>query len=87
MHDLAVQVRQLDGVGVDEAERPHARGGEVQRRWRAEAAETDYQYLSDREEDRLVVVVEFGSGKGRRGCMYSGEGEGERGEEGVCVAR
>lgn len=49
MHDLAVQVRELDGVGVDKAEGADPGRGKVERCGRAEAAEADDQDL-----DRLV---------------------------------
>ena len=41
--DLPLQVRLVDDVGVDDPERADARGGEVERRRRAEAARADQQ--------------------------------------------
>ena len=49
MHDLAVQVGQLDGVGVDEAERVDAEGGEVKGGGGAEAAKADDEDLGRRD--------------------------------------
>jgi hypothetical protein len=39
--DLAVDVGELDDIGVNEAERADAGAGEVQGGWGAEAAEAD----------------------------------------------
>ena len=41
--DLALEVRVVDDVGVDDPERPDARGGEVERGRRAEPARADQQ--------------------------------------------
>jgi hypothetical protein len=46
VQDLSLQVRRIDDVRVDDAERPHARGGEVQRRGRPEAAGADEEHLA-----------------------------------------
>jgi hypothetical protein len=43
--DLALQVGEVDDVVVDDAERPHARRGEVERGRRAEAAGAQQQHL------------------------------------------
>ena len=43
MHDLALEVRLVDDVVVDDPERADAGGGEVERRGRAEAAGADQQ--------------------------------------------
>ncbi len=43
--DLALEVRRVDDVVVDDAEAADARGGEVERRGRAEAAGADQQHL------------------------------------------
>lgn len=45
MHDLAVQIRAFDGVGVDEPEGSDTRRGEVEGGGGAEAAEADDQDL------------------------------------------
>ena len=45
VEDLALQVRRVDGVGVDEAERADAGRREVERRGRAEAAGAEEQHL------------------------------------------
>ena len=42
--DLALQVRVVDDVGIDDAERADACGGEVERRGRAEPAGADQQH-------------------------------------------
>ena len=42
--DLALQVRVVDDVGVDDAERADAGRGEVERRRRAEAAGADQEH-------------------------------------------
>ena len=44
MEDLALQVRRVDGVGVDDPERAHAGRGEVQRGGRAEPAGAEQQH-------------------------------------------
>jgi hypothetical protein len=41
VHDLTVEVREFDGVAVDEAERVHAQCGEVEGCRGAETAETN----------------------------------------------
>ena len=76
MHDLAVQIRQLDDIAVDEAERMDAKGGEVERCRGAEAAEADDQDArggdgrlaadGDGREERLAVVAGRGEGVGRK---------------------
>jgi hypothetical protein len=43
VHDLAVEIRELDGVAVDEAEGVDAEGSEVEGCRGAEAAEADYE--------------------------------------------
>ena len=43
--DLALEVREVDDVEVDDADRAHARGGEVERGRRAEPAGADQQHL------------------------------------------
>ncbi len=43
VHDLALQVRVVDDVGVDDAEGSDARRREVERRGRAEAARADQE--------------------------------------------
>jgi len=42
---LALEVRALDVVVVDDAQRSHARRGEVLDDWRAEAARPDHQHV------------------------------------------
>jgi len=42
--DLPLQIAQLDRVGVDDAEVSDARGGQIERRWSAEAPRTDEQH-------------------------------------------
>ena len=44
--DLALQVRVVDDVGIHDPERPDARGGEVERRRRAEAAGADQEHAA-----------------------------------------
>ena len=44
MNDLALQVGQIDGVVVDDAERADAGGGQVQQQRRAEPARTHHQH-------------------------------------------
>ena len=46
MNDLALQVREVDDVKVDEANRADARGCEIHRRRRTEAARTDDEDLA-----------------------------------------
>jgi hypothetical protein len=45
VEDLALQVRRVDLVHVDDADRADARGGEVERGGRAEAAGAEHQHL------------------------------------------
>ena len=44
MDDLALQIRQRDGIVVDDADRAHAGGGQVHERRRTEPACTDHQH-------------------------------------------
>ena len=44
MDDLTLEIRVVDDVGVDDAERADAGGGEVERRRRAEPAGTDQEH-------------------------------------------
>ena len=46
VEDLALQVRRVDDVHVDDAERADARGGEVERGGRAEAAGAEEQHAA-----------------------------------------
>ena len=46
MEDLPLEVRQVDDVGVDDAERAHARRREVVRRGRSEPARADQEDLA-----------------------------------------
>ena len=55
MDDLALEVRLVDDVGVDDPERADARGGEVERRGRAEPAGADEE--DARVEDALLAVL------------------------------
>ena len=59
--DLAVEVRDLDVVGVREGESTDARGGQVQRRGGAEAADADDQHLGAGQR-RLLRGAEGGEG-------------------------
>ena len=43
MHDLALQVRVVDDVGIDDAERADTRRREIERRGRAEASGADQE--------------------------------------------
>ena len=49
MDDLAVQVRQVDPVVVDDPDRPHTRRGEVEQSRRAEPARAHDEHLRVRE--------------------------------------
>ncbi len=55
MHDLALEVRLVDDVGVDDPERADSGRGEVERRRRAEAAGADEQ--DARVEEALLPVL------------------------------
>lgn len=44
MQQLPVQVGDIDRVMIDEAERPHPRGGQIHRRRRAKSAGADDQH-------------------------------------------
>ena len=57
--DLALEVRVVDDVGVDDAERPDAGGGEVERRGRAEAAGPDQQDAR-LEQPLLALLADLG---------------------------
>src|SRR5439155_2827592 len=59
VENLTLQVREVDHVHVDEADRPHARGGEVEGRRRAETAGADAEHLGV-EELRLARLAHFG---------------------------
>jgi hypothetical protein len=52
--DLALQVGEIDGVGVDDRQRADAGAGEVERRRRAEAAGADHERL--RAEQALLAL-------------------------------
>ena len=78
MDDLPLQVRFVDDVGVDDAERPDAGGGEVERCGRAEAAGADQEHpaaeqpfladladLRDQEVPRVAAPLIGGEGAGR----------------------
>ena len=56
---LALQVREVDDVEVDDADRSHAGGGQVQGRRRAEAAGPDQQHLRP-EQSRLAGRPDLG---------------------------
>src|SRR5438552_6469513 len=49
VNDLALQVGRVDDVRVDDAERSHARGGEVERGGRPETAGADEEHLAAKE--------------------------------------
>ena len=55
MDDLALEVRVVDDVGVDDPERPDARRGEIERRGRAEAAGADQE--DARVEQALLALL------------------------------
>ena len=67
VHDLALQVRLVDDVGVDDAERADAGGCEVERRGRAEPAGADEQdarveqallpFLADLGDEQVAAVA------------------------------
>ena len=59
MDDLALEVRLVDDVGVDDAERADARGREVERRRRAEAAGADQQDARV-EQLQLALLADLG---------------------------
>ena len=45
MHDLALQIGQIDAVAIADRQRADARGGKVQRRRRTQPAGADHQYM------------------------------------------
>ena len=55
MEDLALQVRRVDDVHVDDAERADAGGGEVERGRRAEPAGAEQEHL--RVEQLLLALL------------------------------
>ena len=67
MHDLALQIGEIDPVVVDDADRPDTGGGQVHQHRRAEAAGADHQYargeqlflplLADLVEDQVAGVT------------------------------
>jgi len=57
--DLAVQVAQVHLVVVDDADRAHPRGGQIQRGWSAEAPRTNEQHTSGLETS-LPLFPDFG---------------------------
>ncbi len=59
MHDLALQVRLVDDVGVDDPERAHSGGCEVERRRRAEPARADEEHACV-EQPLLPVLADLG---------------------------
>ena len=59
MDDLALEVGVVDDVGVDDAERPDARRGEVERRRRAEPAGADQQDAR-LEQPLLALLADLG---------------------------
>ncbi len=74
MHDLALQIRQVHDVAVDEANGTNAGRSQVQAGWRAQAARADEQYLGTLqleltfaadilEDDVPAVTLNFGLGE------------------------
>ena len=63
VQDLALQVRLVDDVHVDDAERADARGREVQRGRRAEAAGAEQQHLGV-EQLQLALLADLGRAGG-----------------------
>ena len=59
MDDLALEVRLVDDVGVDDPEAADARRREVERRGRAEAAGADQQHLRV-EQLQLALLADLG---------------------------
>ena len=57
--DLALEVREVDDVEVDDADRPDARGGEVERRRATQPAGADQQHLR-LEQLRLALRADLG---------------------------
>ncbi len=67
MHDLALQIGQIDPVVVDDAERADPGGGEIEQQRRAEPAGADHQHarrqqlflplLADLVEDQMAGVA------------------------------
>jgi hypothetical protein len=61
--DLALEVGDVDDVVVDDAERPHAGRGEVERGRRAEAAGAEQQ---DLRVEQLLLALDRRSRAGRK---------------------
>ena len=59
VEDLALEVRRVDDVGVDEAERADAGRREVERRGAAEAARAEQEHLAP-EQLRLAGLADLG---------------------------
>ena len=58
MHDLALEVRDVDDVGVDDPERPHPRRGQVDGGRRAEPARADQEHLRV-EQPELALLADL----------------------------
>ena len=81
MDDLALEVRLVDDVGVDDAERADARRGEVERRRRPEPARADEQdarveqpllaLLADLRDEQVPAVARALLGESVRGIVIS----------------
>ena len=82
--DLALEVRVVDDVGVDDPERPDAGGGEVERRGRAEPAGADQQDARV-EQFLLPLLADLGDQEVPRVALALRRRERHRGDELVAV--
>ena len=82
--DLALEVRVVHDVGVDDPERPDARGREVERGRRAEPAGAD-QEDAGVEQLLLALLPDLGDEQVARVALPLRRCEGDRGDERVAV--